>query len=241
MNKIELFGLPIDDGSLTETVEEIVTRVRRNEVIEHVGVNSNKVVLSQRDAHIKQIIQEADMVSADGYSVVRACHWVNKKKIERVTGIDTMQALLKRAEEENFSVYFLGTKETILEKLLAVLREQYPKLQIVGSHHGYFKDEEQVVNEIAACQPQLLFVGITSPYKEEFVNKYKYQLKANLIMGVGGSFDVLAGEISRAPKWMQRCGLEWLHRFMKEPLRLYKRYIFENLYFVYLTVREKTK
>lgn len=241
MNKIELFGLPIDDGGLAETVEEIVTRVKRNEVIEHVGVNSNKVVLSQRDAHIKQIIQQADMVSADGYSVVRACRWINKTKIERVTGIDTMQALLKRAEEENFSVYFLGTKEVILEKLLKALQQQYPKLRIAGSHHGYFKNEEQVVTEIAACHPQLLFIGITSPYKEKFVNKYKYQLKANLIMGVGGSFDVLAGEISRAPKWMQRSGLEWFHRFIKEPKRLYKRYIFENLYFVYLALREKAK
>lgn len=139
------------------------------------------------------------------------------------------------------TVYFLGTKEAILNRLLEVLREQYPNLKIAGAHHGYFKDEEEVVRKIAVCQPQMLFIGMTSPYKEEFVNKYKTELNANLIMGVGGSFDVLAGAISRAPVWMQKNGLEWLHRFMKEPRRLYKRYIFENLYFIYLMMQEKVK
>ena len=224
-----------------ETVEEMIERIQRNEVIEHVGVNSNKVVLSHRDAEIKKIIQQADMVSADGYSVVRACRWLKKKDIDRVTGIDTMMALLKEAEELELTVYFLGTKEAILNKLLEVLKQQYPKLKIAGAQHGYFKDEQEVVKEIADCQPQMLFIGMTSPYKEAFVNKYKKELNANLIMGVGGSFDVLAGEISRAPAWMQRNGLEWLHRFMKEPQRLYKRYIFENVYFIYLLVQEKFK
>ncbi|MBO0458245.1 WecB/TagA/CpsF family glycosyltransferase [Enterococcus hulanensis] len=241
MNKIELFDLLIDEGSLEETVEEMIERIQRNEVIEHVGVNSNKVVLSHRDAEIKKIIQQADMVSADGYSVVRACRWLKKKDIDRVTGIDTMMALLKEAEELELTVYFLGTKEAILNKLLEVLKQQYPKLKIAGAQHGYFKDEQEVVKEIADCQPQMLFIGMTSPYKEAFVNKYKKELNANLIMGVGGSFDVLAGEISRAPAWMQRNGLEWLHRFMKEPQRLYKRYIFENVYFIYLLVQEKFK
>jgi len=241
MNKIELFDLLIDEGSLEETVEEMIERIQRNEIIEHVGVNSNKVVLSHRDAEIKKIIQQADMVSADGYSVVRACRWLKKKDIDRVTGIDTMMALLKEAEELELTVYFLGTKEAILNKLLEVLKQQYPKLKIAGAQHGYFKDEQEVVKEIADCQPQMLFIGMTSPYKEAFVNKYKKELNANLIMGVGGSFDVLAGEISRAPAWMQRNGLEWLHRFMKEPQRLYKRYIFENVYFIYLLVQEKFK
>ncbi|MDT2496131.1 WecB/TagA/CpsF family glycosyltransferase [Enterococcus avium] len=241
MNKIELFDLLIDEGNLKETVDEMLARIQRDEVIEHVGVNSNKVVLSHRNAQIKKIIQQADMVSADGYSVVRACRWLKKKNIERVTGIDTMLELLKQAEERGLTVYFLGTKEVILNRLLEVLNQQYPKLQIVGAQHGYFKDEQTVVNKIAACQPQMLFIGMTSPYKEEFVSKYKNELNANLIMGVGGSFDVLAVEISRAPVWMQRNGLEWLHRFMKEPQRLYKRYIFENIYFVYLLVQEKFK
>lgn len=241
MNKIELFDLWIDEGNLKETVDEMLERIQRDEVIEHVGVNSNKIVLSQRDAQIKKIIQQADMVSADGYSVVRACRWLKKREIERVTGIDTMLELLKQAEELGMTVYFLGTKEKILDRLLEVLRQDYPHLRIVGAQHGYFKDEQAVVRKIAACHPQMLFIGMTSPYKEEFVSKYKNDLKANLIMGVGGSFDVLAGEISRAPVWMQRSGLEWLHRFMKEPQRLYKRYIFENLYFIYLLVQEKFK
>ena len=241
MNKIELFDLWIDEGNLKETVDEMLERIQRDEVIEHVGVNSNKIVLSQRDAQIKKIIQQADMVSADGYSVVRACRWLKKREIDRVTGIDTMLELLKQAEELGMTVYFLGTKEEILDRLLDVLRQDYPHLRIVGAQHGYFKDEQAVVRKIAACHPQMLFIGMTSPYKEEFVSKYKNDLKANLIMGVGGSFDVLAGEISRAPIWMQRSGLEWLHRFMKEPQRLYKRYIFENLYFIYLLVQEKFK
>ena len=144
MNKIELFDLLIDEGNLKETVDEMLARIQRDEVIEHVGVNSNKVVLSHRNAQIKKIIQQADMVSADGYSVVRACRWLKKKNIERVTGIDTMLELLKQAEERGLTVYFLGTKEVILNRLLEVLNQQYPKLQIVGAQHGYL-DRKSVV------------------------------------------------------------------------------------------------
>lgn len=154
MNKVELFDLMIDDGSLEETVTEIIQRIQRNEVIEHVGVNSNKVVLSHRNTEIKKIIQQADMVSADGYSVVRACRWIKKKKIDRVTGIDTMMALLEQAEKKGMTVYFLGTKEAILNRLLEVLKEQYPSLKIAGAHHGYFKDEEEVVKRLLPVSPK---------------------------------------------------------------------------------------
>lgn len=241
MKKIKLFDLLIDNGNLQETVDEMVERIKNNEVIEHIGVNSNKVVLCQKDPKIKKIIQQADMVSADGYSIVWACRWLKKKKIERVTGIDTMTELLKSAEKNGLSLYFLGTKERILKQLLIVLKQQYPNLNIVGAQNGYFKDETAVVKEIAECHPQILFIGMTSPYKEEFAAKYKRKFNANLLMGVGGSFDVLAGEISRAPTWMQQSGLELLHRFMKEPKRLYKRYVFENIYFIYLVIKEKFK
>lgn len=139
------------------------------------------------------------------------------------------------------TVYFLGTKEAILNRLLEVLKEQYPSLKIAGAHHGYFKDEEEVVRKIAACQPQMLFIGMTSPYKEEFVNKYKTELNANLIMGVGGSFDVLAEPFLEHLSGCRKMDWNGCTAFMKEPRRLYKRYIFENLYFIYLTMQEKVK
>ncbi|MGI8170476.1 WecB/TagA/CpsF family glycosyltransferase [Enterococcus lactis] len=225
--------------SLNETVQEIIRRIKNNEIIEHVGVNSNKIVLINKDHQLKKIIQDSDIINADGISVVRAIQFLKGIKIERVTGVDTMIELIKQAEKEQLSVYFLGAKPEVLEKMVDKLHTKYPLLKIAGYHHGYFKSEKEVVEEIKNVSPDMLFVGITSPYKEFFIHEYKYVFKANLVMGVGGSFDVLSGVLKRAPEWLQKLGLEWLFRFFQEPKRLFKRYCIENIIFLKIVINEK--
>ncbi|MDN3185220.1 WecB/TagA/CpsF family glycosyltransferase [Enterococcus faecalis] len=225
--------------SLNETVQEILNRIKNDEIIEHIGVNSNKIVLLNNDIQLKKIIQSADIINADGISVVKAVRFLKGIKIERVTGIDTMNELIKHAEKENISVYFLGSKPEVLEKMVAKIHQGYPKLNILGYHHGYFNNEREVVDRIKNVRPDMLFVGITSPYKEYFIHKYKYELNAKLLMGVGGSFDVLSGNLKRAPKWMQLAGLEWFFRFIQEPKRLFKRYCIENIIFLKIIFRER--
>lgn len=242
-HKINIFDISIDSLTLEETVEEIIYRIKKGEVIEHVAVNSNKIVLCEKKPELKKIVQKADIVIADGFSMVKACKWIKKESIERVTGIDTMQSLLQRAETEGLGVYFLGAKQNVLDDMIVNLKIKYPKLKILGAQNGYFDrdKEEQVVAQINKYQPELLFVGITSPYKEEFINRHKGELQANLLMGVGGSFDVLSGHVKRAPKWMQQIGLEWFFRFLQEPTRLFKRYFVDNIRFFNLMLKEKKR
>jgi N-acetylglucosaminyldiphosphoundecaprenol N-acetyl-beta-D-mannosaminyltransferase len=153
-----------------------------------------------------------------------------------VTGIDLFLNLLKLAKAQGYPVYLLGAKEENLRLCVANIRKQFRGLQIAGFHHGYFgDDEEKVVREIRESGATLLFVAIPSPKKENFIARWKEDLGVKFVMGVGGSFDVVAGVTKRAPRWMQKAGLEWFYRLVQEPRRMWKRYLTTNsLFAVYL-------
>lgn len=241
--KVAIFDVQVDVLSMNETLAKVVQAIKNHEQIEHVGINSSKVVQMQADPKLKKIVQQASMISIDGFSMVKAIHWVYGIKPERVTGIDMMVRLLKIAEDNGFSVYFLGTKQIILDRMLTNIRQQYPLLKVAGARNGYFKraGEAKIIEAINASQADILFVGITSPFKEYFINRHKKALTPSLLMGVGGSFDVLSGEIERAPEFMQKHGLEWLFRFSKEPKRLFKRYTIDNIQFMRLLIKQKNQ
>lgn len=142
----------------------------------------------------------------------------------------------------NFSVYLLGATEEVVAKTATTVEAMYPGLKVAGFHHGYFwDDEEKMVETIRNSNARLLFVAITSPKKENFINRWKDQLGVNFVMGVGGTFDVVAGKVKRAPLWMQNHGLEWLYRVIQEPGRMWKRYLTTNLQFAWLLMIEKYK
>lgn len=174
-------------------------------------------------------------------SVVLAAKLLRKPALERVAGIDVMLHLLEQAAIKGYRVYFLGTSEAILDKLIAKVKRDYPTLPIAGYHHGFFNEaqEEDVVAQVKASDADLLFVALPSPQKEFFVDQYMDEMGVPVSIGVGGSFDVIAGELKRAPKWMQRCSLEWVYRMMQEPKRLAKRYVVGNLVFLDHVLREK--
>lgn len=241
--KVDMFDVQVDTLSMDETLAKIVRAIKNHEQIEHVGINSSKVVQMQEDPELKKIVQQASMISIDGFSMVKAINWVYGIHPERVTGIDMMVKLLKIAEDNGFSVYFLGTKQVILDRMLENIHQQYPNLKVAGARNGYFKreDEDEIIEDINASQADILFVGITSPFKEYFINRHKQALTPSLLMGVGGSFDVISGEIDRAPEFMQKHGLEWLFRFSKEPKRLFKRYTVDNMQFMRLLIEQKNK
>lgn len=241
--KIRIFDVNVDLLNMDETLRKITSAVKQHHQIEHVGMNSSKAVQIEEDPKLKKIVQDADMVNVDGMSMVKAVKWVRGTSVQRVTGIDTMIKLMKVAEREGFSVYFLGTKQAILEEMVGKLQKEYPKLKIAGYRNGYFKknDEKEVVAEINNSGADMLFVGITSPFKEFFINRNKEALTPSLLMGVGGSFDVISGEISRAPEFMQNHGLEWMYRLSQEPKRLIKRYTVDNVTFLKMLIKEKRK
>jgi N-acetylglucosaminyldiphosphoundecaprenol N-acetyl-beta-D-mannosaminyltransferase len=171
---------------------------------------------------------------ADGASIVWAARIGGNPLPERVTGIDLMQRLIERAADEGLSVFFLGAKPAVLERLVQFYRRRFPTLRIAGVADGYFGPDahEALVRRIHASGADLLFIGMPSPFKEVWAEKNRARLGVRLILGVGGSFDVLAGVIPRAPILLQQCGLEWFWRLLCEPRRMWRRYLIGNTAFL---------
>ncbi len=159
-----------------------------------------------------------------------------------MAGVDLFHSLLDMSSKKNFPIFLLGAEEDVVAKTADKVKQLHKGINVVGFHHGYFWDDEQaVVDKIKASGARLLFVAITSPKKENFINKWQDQLGVDFVMGVGGTFDVVAGKVKRAPLWMQKNGLEWFYRIVQEPRRMWKRYAVTNSLFAWLLIKEKIK
>jgi len=237
---VELFGLRIDNLTMDQTVARVGELIAKGGVHQHIVVNVDKVVKAARDPQIRDIVNHSDLCNVDGQPVVWASRLLGHPLKERVTGVDLMQRLIAGAGKSGHRLYFLGAKPEIVEKVVAWTQEHHPEAPIAGYRNGYWKPEEEeaVVDAIAATKPDILFVAISSPKKELFLAKYKERIGAPFVMGVGGSFDVVAGLVERAPVWMQKVGLEWFFRFAQEPRRMWRRYFVEDMKFVPLVIRE---
>jgi len=231
---VELLGCRIDRLGLDATAERCRDAVVRKERIHHVSLAAAKIIYARNDQRLAAILQEAQLVNADGQSVVWASRLLGDPLPERVPGIDLMLRLLEIAEAEAFRIFFLGARADVLAQALTNLRARHPRLMIAGSHHGYFDADssEQICAGINMARPDILFVAMSSPQKEYWVGDYGPVLDVPVIVGVGGSLDVVAGVVRRAPRWIQRTGFEWAFRLLQEPRRLWRRYLFTNTQFV---------
>jgi N-acetylglucosaminyldiphosphoundecaprenol N-acetyl-beta-D-mannosaminyltransferase len=226
---------------MDETLARIDDFIARRKVHHHVVVNVDKIVKAHRDPQLKQIINDCDLVNVDGQPVLWAARLLGKPLKERVAGIDLMQRLITHAAAKGYRLFFLGAREAVVAKVVERTKTQFPNAVIAGWRNGYWTDAEEpeVARQVAAARPDILFVAISSPKKELFLSRWKSEIQAPFVMGVGGAFDVLAGLVRRAPRWMQRCGLEWLFRLLQEPRRMWKRYLVEDPQFFGILVREK--
>ncbi len=238
---IEILNCTIANMTLKETVNYIDNAIELKQQIHQTSVNAAKLVYMNQNDDLKADVLSSNLINADGMSVVWASKFLGKPLSERVTGIDLMQNLIKLAAEKNYKVFFLGAEEQIVKKVLKHYEEMYSNNIIAGYHNGYFNkdEEEKVALQISKSGADILFVAISSPAKELFLNRYKNIINIPFIMGVGGSFDVIAGKVSRAPLWMQNYGLEWLYRIIQEPKRMWKRYLYTNTMFIWLIMKEK--
>ncbi|HEX7636263.1 MAG TPA: WecB/TagA/CpsF family glycosyltransferase [Noviherbaspirillum sp.] len=242
MNRIELFGCPMDVATMTETVDLIRDRILRQQFTQHVVVNVAKLVHMQSDAELAASVRDCDIINIDGMGVVWGARILGLPVVERVAGVDLFDCLLEMAQAEGLSIFMLGGTDDVVKKAAGVIEAKYPRLRIAGVHHGYFWDNEQaVVDRIRTSGARLLFVAITSPKKENFINRYRADLGVDFVMGVGGTFDVVAGKVRRAPRWMQRAGLEWLFRVLQEPKRMWRRYWTTNRQFAWMLLRERLR
>lgn len=242
MFRIEFLGCPLDVASMDETVESIRKSVETETFTQHVVVNVAKLVNMREDAQLNDSVRSCDIINIDGMGVVLGARFLGHSVMERVAGVDLFHELLKMSAAKNFSVFLLGAKHEVVSSAAKKVKSLYPELKVAGFHHGYFWDDEAaLVEKIRASGAQLLFVAITSPMKENFINRWREQLGVNFVMGVGGTFDVVAGKVKRAPLWMQKYGLEWFYRVIQEPGRMWKRYMITNSKFAWLLIKEKYK
>lgn len=240
MNKIEFLKSPMSLSTMSETVSYVEERVAAEEFIQHVVVNVAKLVHMQKDRELADSVKACDVINIDGMGVVWGARFCGHNVPERVAGVDLFHNLLAMSARREFPVFLLGAEREVVEKTAEVVNRLYPNLKIAGYHDGYFwENEEAIVAKIRDSGAKLLFVAITSPKKENFINKWKDQLGVNFVMGVGGTFDVVAGKVKRAPVWMQNAGLEWFYRVLQEPGRMWKRYLVTNSAFVWLLLKEK--
>ncbi|AZO94086.1 WecB/TagA/CpsF family glycosyltransferase [Halocella sp. SP3-1] len=222
--KIEILGVQIDQIKMEAAVKRVDKYINAHDNKRYMIVtpNAEMIVMAYDNPGFADILNRADLSVPDGAGVVLASHILTLPLEERVAGFDLMGKLLKLAQEKDYRVFFLGGKDSVLEKALNKIKNNFPGLKIAGSHHGYLDPALtfRLIEEINGLDVDILFVGMGVPLQERFLNDNLANLKVKVAMTVGGSFDVLADEVKRAPRWMQTLGLEWLFRLIQEPSRI---------------------
>jgi N-acetylglucosaminyldiphosphoundecaprenol N-acetyl-beta-D-mannosaminyltransferase len=238
--KQEILGVPIDALTMEQVLNRVDKAIRSPDRLQIGVVNAAKLVNMRRDPTIRADVLSCNLILADGVPVVWASRLLGRPLPERVAGIDLMLEMLRRGDKNGYRVYCLGASEDVLATAVARIAADYPRVCLVGRHHGYFSTQEEpgLVAAISDAKPDILLVGMTSPKKERFLARWRDQLGVPVCHGVGGSFDVLAGKVRRAPLVWQRLGLEWLYRVRQEPRRLWRRYLVTNTLFCTLVTRE---
>ncbi len=240
--KIDFLGIPLDAITMQETIDLIDAAIQGGEKINHVVINAGKVVAMQNNRELRESVVTCDLINADGQSIVWAARFLGHPVPERVAGVDLMHNLVALAARKGYSCYFFGAREEVVTRVVEIYRDQFGEDVVAGYRNGYFKkeEEEDIARAIARSGASILFVAMPSPHKENYMYRYRDILdNVNFNMGVGGSFDVVAGATKRAPRWMQKIGMEWFFRFIQEPGRMWKRYLVGNTQFIILILKER--
>jgi len=239
--QVHIGGAPVDAITLDQAVSSVVQAIEARRPMQHMAINPAKVVRMAEDDLFRDAVLGADLFTADGIGIVWAAQMLGRPLPGRVTGIDLMEKLLEISAERGFKVYFLGAKPEVVKRTVDHFTAKYPGLPIAGYRDGYFTSEEagDVARGIRATGADILLVGISSPKKEEFLGQWREETGVPFCMGVGGSFDVAAGVVQRAPTWMQKAGMEWFYRLIQEPKRMIKRNAVDTPRFLRMIVKER--
>ena len=239
-DRAEVLGCAIDRVDMEEATRRCDRFIRDRAGAQHMAINAAKIVAMRHDPELRALIDRCELVTADGQAVVWASRLLGDPLPARVAGIDLMLELLALAERRGYRVYVLGARPETMRSAVARLRERHPRLIVAGYRDGYFSNDEEplVAAEIRAARSDVLFVAMPTPRKEYFIGHWGSELGVAFSMGVGGAIDVVAGVTRRAPRLLQRLGLEWAFRLAQEPRRLIRRYLVTNSQFVALAVRD---
>ncbi|MFD2615532.1 WecB/TagA/CpsF family glycosyltransferase [Paenibacillus gansuensis] len=222
--KVSIFGVPFSKMNMKETVEYLTSAVNNRQATQVITANPIMVMTAVNNPDYLSMMKRAELIVPDGAGVVWAAGYVGNPVAERVTGFELLHELLRAGGRFGWKVYMLGSSPEVIEEAHNRLRAQYPGVQFVGFRDGFFgpAEDQEVIREIREAGPDLLFVARGADTQEPWIDRYKQQLNVPLMMGVGGSFDVISGKTKRAPKIFQKLRLEWFYRLLKEPSR-YRR------------------
>lgn len=221
--RVYIAGIPVDNTDMDETLATIEGFVISRSPHMGVAINPEKVIKAKQDHALEALLRRSDLNFCDGIGIIWAIRLFYHERIKaRVTGVDLFLRLLDLADARGWRLYLLGSRPEVLSGVVAIVKEKYPGIVLVGSHDGYFgaSDEQALVAGIAEARPDIMFVGMGSPKQEKFIAGNLAAMGIPFAMGVGGSYNVLSGEFKRAPARVQRLGLEWLYRFVLDPKRL---------------------
>lgn len=217
--KEKVLGIQVNTEKYDRLIQEIFSRIERKEKTLIVAINPEKIMNAKYNETLKKLLNDAEIQIPDGIGVIIASKIQKGKIHERVTGVEMMMRICEEASNKDKSIFLYGGKCGVADKAAKKLEELYPSIKIVGTQDGYENNMEKVISNINAVKPDILFVAMGSPKQENWINQYRNQLYPTIFQGVGGSFDVLAGTVKRAPAIFQHLGLEWFYRLLKEPKR----------------------
>jgi N-acetylglucosaminyldiphosphoundecaprenol N-acetyl-beta-D-mannosaminyltransferase len=221
---ITVLGVRVHRVSMQDTLRCIEGWIAERVPRMVITADANALVLAQQDSEFRALLQTADLVTPDGAGLIWAARRLGQPFPERVPGVELVAQLARLSHEQGYRLYFVGAAPGVAQRAAEHLRETFPNAQIVGTQHGYFQPHEEpaILAQIRATRPDVLLVGMGMPRQEKWIARHKDALGVPVSVGVGGSFDVYAGVVKRAPRWMQRYGLEWLWRLMQDPRKIAK-------------------
>ncbi len=218
--KETVLGINVNTEGYDELMDMAFERIEQKQKALVVASIQKKIIKAKEDPALKKLLNEAEFQIPDGIGVILASKIQKGQIRQRVTGVDMMMKLCEEAAKRGKPIFLYGGKPGVADAAKAKLESLFPSIKIVGIQDGYEKDEQKVIDRINEAQPDLLFVAMGSPKQENWINANRNQLHPTIYQGVGGSFDVLAGTVKRAPEIFQKFGLEWFYRLLKEPKRI---------------------
>jgi N-acetylglucosaminyldiphosphoundecaprenol N-acetyl-beta-D-mannosaminyltransferase len=239
---VSFINYPIFEKSFFDLLHIVKNAIETDKTILINPLNSYIFVLTRTNPKLDSCFLNSTFITADGISVVKGIKFLSNKEVTRITGVDLMYSLIDMAIENNYSIYFWGSTDSTLKKIANILHNKN-YFNITGFSNGFsdFGNADEIIKKIETKKPNIIFLGMNTPQKEYLSVKLKEKGIANIILSVGGSFEVFVGNKKRAPIFLQKLGLEWLFRLIQEPIRLGKRYLITNIKFIYLLIAEKIK
>lgn len=237
--RVDILGCPVDVVRLQDAVDKVEGFIATGGLHQGVGVNVDQFLKMHEEPEFRKMIVDADLITADGHPIVWISRLWGTPLPERVPGIDLFEALLPVSAQKGYKIFLLGAREEAMQAAAETYLQRCPGLHIVGRRNGYFseEDETEIVEQINRSGADMLFIAISSPKKEAFVERNRDKLQVKFVLGVGGAFDIAAGLTKRAPIWMRRVGVEWVWRLIQEPRRMWPR-VRDNFGFISVIAKE---